>query len=102
MVRFLVVLMGTVFIDLYTKYMVMNKMAEGQTIPVWPEVFHLTYIQNPGAAFGMLAGKTWIFIGITLAVLGAMVLGYRWISQAGVLYQWALGMVAGGALGNLV
>lgn len=101
MVRFLVVLVATVCIDLYSKFIVMNKMALGQSIPIWPEVFHLTYIQNPGAAFGMLAGKTWFFIGITALVLLGMAVGYRWISQSGALYQWALGFVAGGAIGNL-
>ncbi|SHE35202.1 signal peptidase II [Desulforamulus putei] len=101
MIRFMIVLVVTVFIDLYAKFIVMNKMVEGESIPVWPNVFHLTYIQNPGAAFGMLAGKTWFFVGITLLVLLGMAAGHRRIRQAGPLYQWALGLVAGGAIGNL-
>lgn len=102
MVRFIIVLVMTALIDLYIKFIVMNKMVEGESIPIWPGVFHLTYIQNPGAAFGMLAGKTWFFVTVTALVLLGMAVCYRWISQAGPLYHWALGLVAGGAIGNLV
>lgn len=102
MLRFFVVLLMTVLVDLLSKFVVMNKMTEGQSIPILPGVFHLTYIQNPGAAFGMLAGKTWFFVGITFLVLLAMLIAHRWISKSGGLYQWALGLVAGGAIGNLV
>ncbi|AEG60577.1 signal peptidase II [Desulforamulus ruminis] len=102
MIRFILVMLFTLALDRYSKFIIMNKMTEGQSIPVWNKVFHLTYIQNPGAAFGLLAGKTWFFIMITTLVLLAMVLGWRWIQKAGPLYHWALGLVAGGALGNLI
>ncbi|CCO07203.1 signal peptidase II [Desulforamulus hydrothermalis] len=99
--RFVVIMLATLFIDLLSKFFVMQKMSEGQSIAVWPNLFHLTYIQNPGAAFGLLAGQTWFFIGVTGLVLAGMAVGYGWIRQAGPLYQWAFGLVAGGAVGNL-
>ncbi|MDO7786211.1 signal peptidase II [Desulforamulus aquiferis] len=102
MIRLAIVMGVTLFLDYYTKLIVINKMALGESIPVWPGVFHLTYIQNPGAAFGMLAGKTWFFIAVTSLVLLGMLVAYRWINRAGPMYQWALGLVAGGALGNLI
>ncbi|GAB6181088.1 signal peptidase II [Desulfotomaculum defluvii] len=102
MVRFFLVLLGTIAIDQFTKYIVMKNMLLGESIPLLTGIFHLTYIQNPGAAFGLLAGRTWFFVGVTLLVLGAMAFSYRWIQQSGALYQWALGLVAGGAIGNLI
>lgn len=102
MIRFCLVLLGTLVIDQLSKYIVLKNMFLGESIPLVTGIFHLTYIQNPGAAFGMLAGRTWFFVGVTLLVLGAMAFGYRWIQQSGVLYQWALGLVAGGAIGNLI
>ncbi|AEF94127.1 Lipoprotein signal peptidase [Desulfotomaculum nigrificans CO-1-SRB] len=102
MARFIIITLAAFLLDRLSKMVVMNNMWQGQSIPVWPGIFHLTYIQNPGAAFGMLAGKTWFFVGITLLVLLAMLIGYRWIAKAGRLYQWALGLIAGGAIGNLV
>ncbi|MEG6522162.1 signal peptidase II [Desulfotomaculum sp. 1211_IL3151] len=102
MIRFFLVLLVTLVIDQLSKYIVIKNMLLGESIPLVTGIFHLTYIQNPGAAFGMLAGKTWFFVVVTLLVLGAMAFGYRWIQQSGALYQWALGLVAGGAIGNLI
>lgn len=102
MIRFIVVMVAALLVDRYSKFITMNKMVEGESIPLWPNVFHLTYIQNPGAAFGLLAGQTWFFIAVTVLVLLAMLFSIRWIKQAGPLYQWALGLIAGGAAGNLI
>lgn len=102
MIRFIIVLVAALLVDRYSKFITMNKMVEGESIPIWPNVFHLTYIQNPGAAFGLLAGQTWFFIAVTALVLLAMLFSIRWIKQAGPLYQWALGLIAGGAAGNLI
>lgn len=44
-----------VLLDQLTKNIVVAMMAEGQSIPIIPNIFHLTYILNPGAAFGMFA-----------------------------------------------
>lgn len=48
------VLIATIIIsDQITKGIVQQKFALGESIPVIPEFFHLTYVRNPGAAFGM-------------------------------------------------
>ena len=44
-----------VLLDQLTKNIVVAVMAEGQSIPIIPNIFHLTYILNPGAAFVMFA-----------------------------------------------
>lgn len=43
------------YLDQFSKYIVVENMALGESIPIIEEVFHLTYILNPGAAFGMFA-----------------------------------------------
>ena len=42
------------FLDRVTKMAIVSKMTEGESIPVFENIFHLTYVLNPGAAFGML------------------------------------------------
>lgn len=44
-----------VIADQFSKYIVVENMALGESIPVIEGIFHLTYILNPGAAFGMFA-----------------------------------------------
>ena len=53
-----------VIFDQLTKYLIQNFMQYGQTVPVIPDVFHLTYIINRGAAFGILPHKDWFFLSI--------------------------------------
>ena len=58
-----------VLLDQLTKNIVVAVMAEGQSIPIIPNIFHLTYILNPGAAFGMFAHNRTFFICVALLVL---------------------------------
>ncbi len=82
-------------------------MAEFQSVPVWPSVFHLTRVNNTGAAFGLwkdfpLALAAFSAVSVVAILLylagffGPRLPAGRQISHA---VAWAL--VAGGALGNL-
>ncbi|MTI79770.1 MAG: signal peptidase II [Firmicutes bacterium] len=89
-------------IDLLSKYIIQSNMELYQSIPVIKNIFHITYIMNPGAAFGVLANKTIFFIGVTAALILGMAVFFKRIMQETILVKLALGMVAGGALGNMV
>jgi signal peptidase II len=73
----------------------------GESIGVIPGFFHLTYILNPGAAFGMFSGKTWFFILTAILVLGAILYYQRIVSPKQRWIRICMGMIGGGALGNL-
>jgi signal peptidase II len=73
-----------------------------ESIPVIPNIFHLTYIENPGAAFGLLANQRIFFIVITIIILIAVIYFYRQLKPGQILLKIALGMVVGGAIGNLI
>ncbi|MCL0062841.1 signal peptidase II [Peptococcaceae bacterium] len=93
----------TLVIDLYSKHLVLTNMQLHQSIPVVENVFHITYVYNYGAAFGIMPGKTWFFITITVAVVaGMLIFYYRKLTNQSAWVKCALGMFVGGALGNLV
>ena len=93
--------------DQLTKLQIMQTMRLHESIPVVPNLFSLTYIRNPGAAFGLLAGSSnafrMVFFGLTsifaLGLLGTILFRMPerdWVgrlSVAGIL---------GGAVGNLI
>lgn len=89
-------------LDLLTKQLVLATMTLGQSIPVVPGLLHLTYVMNPGAAFGLLAGQRWLFTAISAGTI-LFILAYarRSEAQAGA-WPYALGLIMGGAAGNLV
>ena len=76
-------------------------MAKYDSIPIIPPVFYLTYIQNPGAAFGMMARQTGFFILTTILIIVVTLFFYRKILQS-TLLQLEIGLIIGGALGNLI
>ena len=87
--------------DRITKMAVISKMVEGESIPVINGIFHLTYVLNPGAAFGMLPHSRTFFLGIGLAAVVAI-----WWLRADILSEgWMIrtgtALFLGGTLGNL-
>ena len=71
-----------------------------ESIPIIPPVFYLTYIENPGAAFGVMAHRTGFFIITTFFVIGITLFFYRKIVKS-TLMQLEIGLIIGGSLGNL-
>ncbi len=72
------------------------------SIPVIPQVFHITYILNAGAAFGILENQQWFFILIGLAVLGAAAWFYSCLQRENACIRYGVSLLLGGAAGNLI
>ena len=88
-------------IDQLVKHLVVSTMHLGQSLPVIKGIFHITYVLNPGAAFGMLEHQRWFFI---LVALAAVLLGaafYKKLQQESFLMRSGAGLLLGGAVGNL-
>lgn len=89
-------------LDQYTKWLVMTRMTELEEVPIIPGFFSLQFVYNPGAAFGMLANQRWFFVLITLAAVGGMLYYLRQQTARHWLSTLALGLLLGGAIGNLI
>jgi len=94
-------MIGVWVIDRFLKVLIQTNFIPGETLIVIPKVFHLTFVLNPGAAFGLMAGQTWIFVVTALLVLGGVIYGQFRIPRREILTRLAIGMIGGGALGNL-
>lgn len=92
-----VILLG---LDLLTKSIIVANLKPGQPVSIIGDFARLSLVRNPGAAFSMATGMTWL---LTL-VATAVVIGVVRIGRTLRSLWWAigLGMVLGGALGNLV
>ena len=97
----------TVLLDQATKLQITQSMRLHESIPVVPDFFSITYIRNPGAAFGILAsssnGFRLVFFGLTsmfaLALLGTILYRLKSDDWGG---QLSVAAVFGGAIGNLL
>lgn len=90
-----------ILVDQYSKYYIQTNMVQGMSIPVVPNIFHITYILNPGAAFGLLEHQTLLLIGVAVLLVLTVIYFYRQIPNNRLLH-YSLGLLVGGAIGNVI
>lgn len=101
---YLTMVLGWIALDQVTKVVVQRSLRLYDPVEVMGDVFRLTFIYNPGAAFGLHLG-VWSRIAFSVlslvatAVLLAMYRGTAWGDKARLV---AITLVTGGALGNLI
>jgi len=89
-------------IDQLSKYIIIKSMMLGQSIPVINNIFHITYIQNQGAAFGLFQKKWYLFIAVASISITVIVYYSRFLAPNNLWVQVALALLLAGALGNLI
>ncbi|MDH5174157.1 MAG: signal peptidase II [Elusimicrobiota bacterium] len=90
------------FVDQLSKYVIRQNMSLAESIPVINRVFHITYVENKGIAFGLFPQGHFLFIVISLIIILAIVFFARKKIIKSLKEKVCLGLVLGGALGNLV
>jgi signal peptidase II len=86
-------------LDLATKAIVASTLEGREPVRILGGLVYLELIRNPGAAFGMATGMTWVLALVAIAVVISLIWFARRLRSVG----WAigLGLVLAGALGNL-
>lgn len=100
--KFWAAVLSLIGLDQVTKWVIRQNLALGESIPVIPSVMSFTYIENPGAAFGILAGSRVLFIVLTLALLTLLVWYRSQLTKQYLLLDGAAVLIIAGALGNLL
>lgn len=102
MVRLILTFAIVLLLDQGTKYVVQDAMELYASIPIIGDYVRLTYIRNPGAAFGISIGNPTLFILLSFLACGVM--GYYFLRlPAGERWgRFALTLILGGAVGNLI
>jgi signal peptidase II len=100
----IIVVVAVIAADRASKLAVIRWMNPGQSVEVIPGFFSLTYVRNPGAAFGMFANSALREPFLVAVALGAVV-GLAWLlrhtPESRVWDRTAAAGIIGGALGNL-
>lgn len=91
-----------VIIDQLAKYFVVQNLQGGDSVPFIGQLLTLTYVENRGAAFGMMQNMSWLFALITIAMI---VLFFYIIIKKKItsrLFLSAVTLIIGGGIGNLI
>lgn len=113
--RVLYLTLGVIFVDQFSKFYIkginipflnisFEGMYYGETISVIGDFFRITFIENPGMAFGFNPGsdfKLWISVFSLIASIGLIVYLYI-VRNKSLSLRIALAMILGGAVGNLI
>lgn len=96
------VILGGIALDQLTKILVLKLMELGQSIELIPGVLNLTYIQNRGAAFGMLSEHRWLFMVVsTVAIIGIGIYLFGFCKER-LMLRVGLALIVSGGIGNMI
>jgi len=87
-------------VDQLSKYIVSTNLLLGQSIPIIKNFFHITYVLNRGAAFGIFKGGAYFFIAIAALAIVFILISLR--REKFLHSRIALSLIASGAASNLV
>ena len=98
----IVVIVASVFADQLTKQLVVNFLDREEPFDVIEGVFRFSYVENRGAAFGMLDDHRWVFMIVsTVAIVG--IIFYMWkFCRDSKLLCFGLSLIVGGGIGNMI
>lgn len=87
--------------DQLTKVWAQRALGDGQVVAIIGDSLRLVLVRNPGAAFSVGSGRTWIFTIVGL-VISLLLLRQAWRGVDSRAWQWTIGMLLGGAIGNVI
>ena len=91
-----------IFLDQLTKFLIRKNFQLNESLPIIKNVFHFTYITNTGSAFGLFKGINPFFILFSIAVIMVIFYYIQKIKGNERLLQFAVGLLLGGTIGNLI
>ena len=101
MLIWLAVMAAIVFVDQLSKWLIVTYLPDGG-VDIIKGIFRFTYVENRGAAFGMLSNNRWVFLVVsTIAILLLLVYMFKWRPES-KLGCTALTFVIGGGIGNMI
>ena len=91
-------------LDQFTKDLAVRYLKNQPAVPIWQGVLELNYLENKGAAFGMLKNQKWFFIFIAIVILGIIcyILWKTPNQKKYITLHALLTLIAAGAIGNMI
>lgn len=100
--RVLCVSLAVALADQIVKVLILRDFHVGESVVVIPGLFSLSYIQNTGAAWGMLQGfNNWLVV-LSVVMLLVIVIFRRHFLADTLVHRLAMGLMLGGIAGNLL
>ncbi len=99
MTLFIVVLVA---IDQLLKYIVSASVKFSEDITLIPHLLDITYVENRGAAFGMLQNQRWFFIVFAMVMISIFIYLIKRKKMTDKMLLYAVVLIIGGGIGNFI
>jgi len=96
------IIISVIIADQASKWWVIAELKEIGTIKIIEGVFHLHYLENRGAAFGIFQDQRLFFLVVNSLITSAVLLYLFKHPSMNRMLMWALSLIAGGAIGNII
>ncbi len=94
--------MISVILDQITKWLAVVNLKGNESLSVIGEILHFTYVENTGAAFGMMKDARWIFMAVSTVAIAALVFYLVKFKPKNMLAVSSVAMIIGGGIGNMI
>ncbi len=93
-------IMALLGLDQWSKWYFLTNKAQFENVEVIKDFFYLTYLENRGAAFGILQNFRWVFIPLTLVAVAGMI--WYFTKNRHFVIRLSLTLLIAGAIGNFI
>ena len=99
LIIYLIAVLAALAADLGTKQLAVSHLKGGRSFVLLPGVFELVYVENRGAAFGMMQGGQWLFVAIAVLIFAACAVFF--VRSGRTYWSVCFVLLGAGALGNM-
>lgn len=98
---YILIILGLIVLDQISKILAIKYIVNIGSIPIIKNIFHLTYVENRGAAFGMFQNnqKFFIIVALIACIFGIY---YLYKKKLNLLSKTSIILIISGAVGNLI
>ena len=97
------IVIGGLVIDLVTKSVFAGVLEYGDNVVVLiPNLLEFVYVENDGAAYGMLGGYTWLLVVMTMLFVIGFIVYFVLVKEKNIWFTISVGCIVSGAIGNLI
>ncbi len=89
-------------VDIITKQLAVNNLTDIGSVPIINGVFHLTYVENSGVAFGMLSDRRIIFVTLSIIILAVLGIYVYKSQNKNIWLKLGTSLIFSGSLGNMI
>ena len=102
MIISIIIIAAVVLADQLTKQLVVHFLDRSEPFDVISGIFRFTYVENRGAAFGMLDDKRWIFMVVSSIAIVALLVYMSKFAPPSKMLKIGLSFIVGGGIGNMI